>query len=196
MTDFDFSRLVSLCEELNVAWSNGLWHASSALTRSLLDHVPPIFGCKSFSEVANNYAGSKSFRETMQFLDKAAKKIADSHLHSQIRESEVLPTPTQVNFAGPLDVLLAEVIRIAKAGQGANARLKAIVARAVELNEDFLCPGCGLPILKREPGFGSVSTDLGEYDVEWEDIYYECGRATHDGEETQPCGRSGPRPVV
>lgn len=27
------------------------------LTRALIDHVPPVFGCQSFVELANNYAG-------------------------------------------------------------------------------------------------------------------------------------------
>jgi hypothetical protein len=83
------------------------------LTRALLDHVPPVFGVKSFSEVANNYiGGSKSFKDTMLHLDTAAKKIADGFLHTQIRRSETLPTAQQVNFGAPLDLLLAEIVRI------------------------------------------------------------------------------------
>ncbi len=83
------------------------------LTRGLLDHVPPIFGKTTFSEVANNYGGGgKSFRETMHHLENAARKIADAHLHTPIRESETLPVAQQVNFSPQLDVLLSEIIRI------------------------------------------------------------------------------------
>jgi hypothetical protein len=74
-----------------------------------MDHVPPIFGATSFAEVANNYAGQKSFRELMLHLEKSARKIADAHLHGQIRSRETLPTATQVNFSNALDVLLAEI---------------------------------------------------------------------------------------
>ena len=112
--DFDFRKLIRLCEELNTSYDNGCLFATAALTRAALDHVPPLFGKKNFSEVANNYGGAKSFRELMDHLDNAAKKVADGHLHTQIRKSETLPTPQQVNFASGLDALLAEIIRITK----------------------------------------------------------------------------------
>jgi hypothetical protein len=79
-----------------------------------LDHVPPIFGCKSFAEVSNNYSGGKSFKESMKRLEDSSRKIADSYLHTQIRKSESLPNPTQVDFSNDLDVLLAEIARTNK----------------------------------------------------------------------------------
>jgi hypothetical protein len=109
---FDLTRLVRLCEELNLSYANGAFMAVAALTRAVIDHVPPIFNCKSFGEVANNYPGSKSFRESMQHLENTARTIGDAHLHVQIRRKEVLPTATQVNFAHELDVLLGEIVRI------------------------------------------------------------------------------------
>jgi hypothetical protein len=75
---------VRLCEELNIASREGCHFATAALTRALVDHVPPLFGKKNFSEVANNYAGTRSFREAMEHLDSAAKKMADGHLHIHI----------------------------------------------------------------------------------------------------------------
>lgn len=112
-SDFDFRKLIRLCEELNVASCEESYFATGMLTRGLLDHVPPIFGVRSFSEVANNYVGgSKSFKDTMLHLDTGAKKIADGFLHTQIRKSEMLPTAQQVNFAPALDLLLGEIIRI------------------------------------------------------------------------------------
>jgi hypothetical protein len=109
---FDLARLLRLCEELNLSYANGAFMAVAALTRAVIDHVPPIFNCKSFGEVANNYSGSKSFRESMQHLENSARTIGDAHLHVQIRRKEVLPTATQVNFANDLDVLLGEIILI------------------------------------------------------------------------------------
>ena len=109
---YDFSRLVRLCEELNVAYATGCYFAVAALTRAVIDHVPPVFGMKSFSEVASNYAGARSFKDAMGNVDRASRKIADSHLHTQIRKKEDLPTQTQVNFSQELDFLLGEIIRI------------------------------------------------------------------------------------
>lgn len=49
---WDFGRLIALCEELNTCWRYGAHHAVAMLTRSLLDHVPPIFGQQNFAGVA------------------------------------------------------------------------------------------------------------------------------------------------
>lgn len=109
---FDLARLIQLCKEINVCWSNGCYYATAALVRSILDHVPPIFGFKKFSEVANNYSGTRSFKESMKNLENSSRNISDSVLHTQIRSSETLITPTQVNFSQDLDVLLSEIVRI------------------------------------------------------------------------------------
>jgi hypothetical protein len=84
------------------------------LTRALLDHIPPIFKCNKFSEVANNYGGSKSFKEAMKYLENSSRKIADHYLHCQIRKSESVPNVKQVDFSNDIDFLLAEIIRILK----------------------------------------------------------------------------------
>ncbi len=111
---FDVARLIALCEELNICYANDCNQATIMLTRAIVDHVPPIFGVTNFAEVANNYGGSKSFRQSMEHLEKSSRKIADSYLHGQIRSKESLPTRTQINFSNDLDVLLAEIIRILK----------------------------------------------------------------------------------
>jgi hypothetical protein len=108
--DFDFQKLIRLCEELNSSYHEGNLYATAMLTRALLDHVPPIFGKKTFTEVANNYGG-QSFKATMQHLDNASRKVSDDHLHGQIRKKDTLPTPQQVWCGQQLDVLLAEIVR-------------------------------------------------------------------------------------
>lgn len=113
--DFDFEKLIRLCEELNTGFQEECYFSTAMLTRAALDHVPPVFGFKTFSEVANNYAGGgKSFKEAMQHLDSASRKIADAHLHIPIRKSETLPTAQQVNCGQQLDMLLSEIVRISK----------------------------------------------------------------------------------
>lgn len=113
--DFELIKLVRLCEELNDCYCNKSFLATGMLGRAILDHVPPVFDCKNFSEVANNYTGgSRSFKQSMQNLDSSLRKISDSFLHTQIRKKEVLPNETQVYFANDMDVLLAEIVRLLK----------------------------------------------------------------------------------
>lgn len=112
---FDFKKLIRLCEEINTVYREGCHFATAMLMRGLLDHVPPLFGKTTFSEVANNYSGGgKSFKEHMHHLESAARKVADGHLHMPIRKSETLPVEQEVNFASELNALLSEIIRISQ----------------------------------------------------------------------------------
>jgi hypothetical protein len=113
-TPWDCSRLVRLCEELNIAHKNDCHMATAMLVRTIVDHVPPIFECKSFNEVANNSKGAKSFRSSIQHLNQSLRNIADAHLHVQIRASEIVPNGSQIDFRADLDVLLAEIVRVLK----------------------------------------------------------------------------------
>jgi hypothetical protein len=113
-SEFDLTRLVRLCEELNIAYANSCFMTIAMLVRAIVDHVPPIFRQLAFAQIVNNYAGSRSFKGSMQHLDASLRHIADAHLHTHIRPREVLPTFTQVDFRSDLDVLLAEVIRVLK----------------------------------------------------------------------------------
>jgi hypothetical protein len=109
---WDLKRLVRMCEELNSSYEHGSYIACSMLVRSVVDHVPPIFGFKSFAEVSSNYAGNKSFRASMSHLDRSLRNLADGNLHTHIRQTESLPTETQVRFWADLDRLLEEIVRI------------------------------------------------------------------------------------
>lgn len=111
---YDLSKLIRLCEELNVCFAGECYLSMVMLTRSILDHVPPIFMVSKFSELANNYPGAKSFKEVMQNLENSSRKISDYYLHSQIRKSETLPNVTQVDFSNNIDFLLAEIVRALK----------------------------------------------------------------------------------
>lgn len=57
------------------------------LPRAILDHVPPIFGFKSFAEVASNYGGEKSFRKAMERLEKHSRASGRLVFASRNRES-------------------------------------------------------------------------------------------------------------
>jgi len=60
----------------------------------------------------NEKTGTRSFKETMERLENAARRIADGYLHVRIRQRETLPEPQQVNFAAEIDALLAEIVRV------------------------------------------------------------------------------------
>lgn len=110
--NFDLTKLIELCVEINACYSRGNYLAVAMLNRAVIDHVAPILGCQNFSEVANNYKAPRSFKESMEHLHTSCRKIADAYLHVQIRNKEVLPTQTQVNFSNDLDILLGEIVRV------------------------------------------------------------------------------------
>lgn len=111
-SEYDLKRLIRLCEELNIANQNDCHMSIAMIVRAIIDHTPPIFKARNFSEVANNYKGSQSFKKAMEHLNNSLKNIANSHLHIQIRKKEILPTEKQVNFSPDLDLLLSEIVRI------------------------------------------------------------------------------------
>lgn len=113
-SQWDLTRLVRLCEELNLAYQNDCFMSVAMLGRAIMDHVPPIFGHRTFADVANQYSGESSLRKSLQSLQLSLRNIADAHLHIPIRQKEVLPTAQQVDFHKDLDVLLGEVIRVLK----------------------------------------------------------------------------------
>lgn len=108
--DFDLSKLIRLCEELNEASAARNYFSAAMLIRAITDHIPPIFGCRNFTEVAN-YCGGRSFKDPMLHLERSLHAIAGGFLHAQISRREPLPNETQVNFSSELDVLLTEIIR-------------------------------------------------------------------------------------
>jgi len=107
---FDLTKLIRLLEELNISFKNRCYYCVIYLVRALIDHVPPIFGYKTFKEVANNYGG-QSIKALMAKLDESSRKIADQHLHATIAKSEALPNETQINFSKEIDCLLAEIYK-------------------------------------------------------------------------------------
>ena len=111
-SEYDLKRLIRLCEELNIANQNDCYMSVAMIVRAIIDHTPPIFKARNFSEVANNYKGAQSFKKSMKHLNNSLKNIANSYLHIQIREKEILPTEKQVNFSPDLDLLLSEIVRI------------------------------------------------------------------------------------
>ena len=107
---FDLKKLIKFCEELNSNFRNGNYLSVGMIGRSILNHVPPIFGKTTFNEVANNQGG-QSFQKNMKHLNNSFRSLADGYLHSPIGKKETLPNATQVDFRQDLDKLLEEIVR-------------------------------------------------------------------------------------
>lgn len=109
----DTTRLVQLCKEINHNFTHGNYLSVSMLGRSVLNHVPPVFGFNTFNDVVNNY-GNQSTKKVFKHLNETMRGIADSFLHDTMRKNESLPNETQINFSQDFDFLLVEVIRAMK----------------------------------------------------------------------------------
>jgi hypothetical protein len=105
---FELKKLIALCNELNICHKDACWYAVIALTRTILNYVPPIFGQPNFESVVANHNG-KSLKPVLEELHKVSKNIADHHLHEPAKQNEALLTEQQVNFGHELDVLLQEI---------------------------------------------------------------------------------------
>ncbi len=106
--DFDLTKLISLLEEINDNYAFNNFLSVAMLGRAILDHIAPVFGFRSFNEVANNY-GSASFKKNMSHLNNSMRSIADNFLHSAISKKEVLPNENQIDFSREFDYLLTEI---------------------------------------------------------------------------------------
>lgn len=112
-SQFDLTKLIQYCKELNMAYKCGNFLTVPLIGRAILDHVPPIFGQLNFESVCSQH-GNKSFKQHMTHLEKSLRKIADGFLHTQIRKREILPTRTQVDFSQDFDALIGEILRLLK----------------------------------------------------------------------------------
>lgn len=112
---FDCTRIIAMCEELNECAARDNPLAVILLTRTILNHVPPAFEFETFAQVAANYrGGGSSFKKAAERLENHSRKVADRLAHMPIRDKEVAPTMSEVNFAAEIEAILAEFSRILK----------------------------------------------------------------------------------
>jgi len=106
---FDITKLTGYCKEINSSFYHGNVVASLLLMRTVLNHVPPVFGYKTFSEVTAN--AGKSLKDNLEFLENGLRKLADLYAHQPIRKTEQYPTKSQVEpFRAQFELLLHEVL--------------------------------------------------------------------------------------
>jgi hypothetical protein len=82
-SNWDTTKLIALIEEFDACVHAGHTYAPHALLRTLLDHVPPLFGQKNFAAVVSNHSWGHTDSRYMKKLH-AFRDQADDALHRQI----------------------------------------------------------------------------------------------------------------
>ena len=107
-----YSRLVVLLGEINSSWNNGNYNAVALLIRTVMNHIPPVFGFKKFEEVANNPKFISSVKRALGTLQNSMKHLADIIAHEQISEKEPRSiSGVEVDCRQSLKLLLDEILR-------------------------------------------------------------------------------------
>ncbi len=86
---WDCTKLLVLLRELDDNYRAGNAYAAHALLRALLDHVPPLFGQSSFTQVVNNYPWGRTDGRYVKRLA-AFRDQADDVMHRQITRTPCL----------------------------------------------------------------------------------------------------------
>lgn len=108
-TKHDLTKLIKFIEELNFNYKYGNYLSSILILRAILNHIPPIFGVKSFAEYVSQ--AGRSIKSILQRLEEDARPIADLHSHIMIKKRENLPTKNQIEpYKSSIEVLLHEII--------------------------------------------------------------------------------------
>ncbi len=106
---FDLKKLIRFLEELNASYTSGFYLSSILILRAIMNHIPPIFGATTFSQVVASSA--RSVKAILSRLEEEARPIADLHTHMMIRKIEQLPTRNQIEpYKSSMEILLFEVI--------------------------------------------------------------------------------------
>ena len=107
--NYDFTVLSEICREINSSFMHGNLIATALLLRTLLNYIPPIFGHKTFAQVAANIG--KSLKDSFEHLEEGLRKVADYHTHRTIGEKDIYPTNSQIEpFKPQIELLLQQVI--------------------------------------------------------------------------------------
>jgi len=105
----DPAKLVRMCEELNDSYARANYVSAVLLLRAIVNHVPPVFGATTFSEVVAQ--SGRSVKAILARLNEDARPIADLHTHVVMRAMEHLPTKNQIEpYKASFEVLIQEVL--------------------------------------------------------------------------------------
>lgn len=111
---YDVAALVRICKEINSSHAHGNVLAVALLMRTVLNHVPPVFGHDTFAQVLASTG--KSLKDSFNHLENGLRKVADFHTHRKIAAVESYPSPAQVEpFKPQFELLLQQVESCLKA---------------------------------------------------------------------------------
>lgn len=108
-SDLNADKLCGYCRELNSSYYHGNIVACLLLIRTIMNHIPPLFGQNSFEQVAANVPRSQ--KEMFSHLQSGVRKLADMYAHQPIRRHDEYPTQAQIDPYKPqVEVLLQELL--------------------------------------------------------------------------------------
>jgi hypothetical protein len=122
---FDHTKLLRLIGELNDNYGRGNAYAAHALLRAILDHIPPMLGCASFTAVASNYRWSRTDKAYMRRLIDFRVQ-ADDVLHRQISRKPDLLGLDDMPARACVNRLLQECARPAANGELLSVTMLAV----------------------------------------------------------------------
>jgi hypothetical protein len=109
---FDIASLVRMCKEINSSHAHGNVLATALLMRTVLNHVPPVFGYETFAQVVGNADIGKSLKKSFDQLEGGLRNVADFHAHRRIGTYECYPSVAQVEpFRPQFELLLQQVLQ-------------------------------------------------------------------------------------
>jgi hypothetical protein len=107
----DVGTLARMCREINSSYAHGNILATLLLMRTVLNHVPSVFGHETFEQVAA-HTGGKSLKISFDHLETGLRNVADFHAHRRITSLELYPSVAQVEpFKPDFEQLLHEVVK-------------------------------------------------------------------------------------
>jgi hypothetical protein len=111
-SNFDLTRLIYYCEQVNYNYSNSHYESVAFLSRAIIHHVPPIFDQKNFQSLCSQSENGKdsSFKKSCVNLQSSLKHIVDDLIHRPISNSETPLAEQEINFSQDLNRLIRGVI--------------------------------------------------------------------------------------
>jgi hypothetical protein len=107
--EFDATRLIKYCYEVNDNFRLGNYSSVIFLCRAILDHCPPIFGYPNFASLSAQMPKS-NVQKIISRLDESLRQIAIHHIHKQIGPKEVLPVIEEIDFRNEINTLIGRII--------------------------------------------------------------------------------------
>jgi hypothetical protein len=107
-TTFSTRFLVGVIREINACFASGSIIATLLLMRTILNHVPPIFGESTFEAVVGQ--ANRSVKKSHANLQESLRNVADLHAHQIAKKAHSYPSSLQVeSYRADFEILLQQV---------------------------------------------------------------------------------------